>query len=35
MEHIYFWVSTLLQVIMIIELRLIRENTKNNFRTKN
>jgi hypothetical protein len=29
MEHIYFWGSTLLQIIMIIELRLIRENTKN------
>jgi hypothetical protein len=28
MEHIYFWVSTLLQVIIIIELRFIRENTK-------
>jgi|694.fasta_scaffold00082_103 hypothetical protein len=31
MEHIYFWVPTLLQVIMIIELRLIRENTKNKY----
>jgi hypothetical protein len=28
MEHAYYWVSTLLQLIMIIVLMGIRENTK-------